>query len=551
MEIDSESKRRLNALYEAFSTVAQDAYVFLCNMKYDYSRWSKNAVDFFGLPGEYMENAGSIWEEHIHPEDRADYHASINRIFTNAANGHDMQYRARAVDGSYVVCTCRGVVMMGEDGKPLYFGGSIKNHGISSYIDSITGLRSLYGFFEDLEAMFKKNDAGIILELGISNFANYNDLHGYSFGNRILQSFAGLLSQRFANTGAVYRLDGTKFAVITHTLSLDEIKDIYQDIHDYVRSSFFVDGRKVAVTINAGDMLVDNFDITEKIVYTCLRYSYYESKKLHMGDLVTFVDGVNDNNRITLNKLDTIRNSVLDDCSGFFLTYQPIMYADSLKLKGVEALLRWKNDTYGLVPPIQFIPVLEQDAVFPILGKWILKQAMTDGRRLMERYPDIIININLSYAQLKTIGFVEEVLTLLGETGLPARNLCLEITERCRLVNKELLYDIITIFRSKGIKIALDDFGTGYSTLEILRELEVDTVKIDRGFVMNIETSSADQATLKCVSELASSFNADVCVEGVETVEMQDFIRQYRVSSLQGYYYSKPVPLDEFMSREF
>ena len=162
-----------------------------------------------------------------------------------------------------------------------------------------------------------------------------------------------------------------------------------------------------------------------------------------------------------------------------------------------------------------------------------------------------IVNINLSYAQLKTNGFVEEVLTLLSETGLPARNLCLEITERCRLVNKELLYDIITIFRSKGIKIALDDFGTGYSTLEILRELKVDTVKIDRGFVMNIETSTADQATLKCVSELASSFNADVCVEGVETKDMQDFIRQYRVSSLQGYYYSKPVPLDEFMNREF
>ncbi|MBQ7587867.1 MAG: GGDEF and EAL domain-containing protein [Lachnospiraceae bacterium] len=551
MEIDRESKRRLDSLYEAFSTVAQDAYVFLCNMKYDYSRWSKNAVNFFGLPGEYMENAGGIWEEYIHPDDRADYHASIERIFTNSDSGHDMQYRARAVDGSYVVCTCRGVVMMGEDGKPLYFGGSIKNHGMTSYIDPITGLRSLYGFFEDLKTMFQKKDVGIILEIGISNFANYNDLHGYSFGNRILQSFARLLSQRFANAGAVYRLDGTKFSVITHTLTLDEVKDIYQEIHDYVRSSFFVDERKVAITINAGDMLVDNFDITDKIVYTCLRYSYYESKNLHMGDLVTFVDGVNDNNRITLNKLDAIRNSVLDGCSGFFLTYQPIMHADSLTLRGVEALLRWKNDTYGLVPPIQFIPVLEQDAVFPILGKWILKQAMTDGCKLMEKYPDIIVNINLSYAQLKSPGFVEEVLTLLSETGLPAHNLCLEITERCRLVNKELLYDIITIFRSMGIKIALDDFGTGYSTLEILRELKVDTVKIDRGFVMNIETSTADQATLKCVSELASSFNADVCVEGVETKDMQDFIRQYRVSSLQGYYYSKPVPLDEFMNREF
>ncbi|MBR5361215.1 MAG: EAL domain-containing protein, partial [Lachnospiraceae bacterium] len=304
-------------------------------------------------------------------------------------------------------------------------------------------------------------------------------------------------------------------------------------------------------TINAGDMLVDNFDITDKIVYTCLRYAYYESKNVHMGDLVTFVDGVNDNSRITLNKLNTIRDSILDGCIGFFLCYQPIMHADTGRLKGVEALIRWKNDTFGVVPPIQFIPVMEQDAVFPVLGKWILKQAMTDGKLMINKYPDIIVNINLSYAQLKSIGFIEDVLALIRETGFPASNLCLEITERCRLVNTALLYDIVTIFRSHGIKIALDDFGTGYSTLEILRELEVDTVKIDRGFVKDIEHSMVDQVTLKCISDLASSFNADVCVEGVETKEMQDFIRRYNVSSLQGYYYSKPVTIDEFLSSDF
>ena len=549
--MDHESQRRLDELFEAFSIVAEDSYIFLCNMKYDYSRWSKNAVDFFGLPGEYMENAGGLWEEHIHPDDRAEYNDSIEKIFSNKDHQHDLQYRAQSADGSYVVCTCRGIVLKNEEGLPAYFGGSIRVHGAASYIDPVTGLRSLYGFFEDLRTMFRKKDTGIIAEIGISNFSDYNDLHGYSFGNRILQSFARLLLQKFADKGEVYRMDGTKFAVITHSMTLDEIKDTYSEIHDYVGSSFYVDGHKVTVTINAGDMVVDNFDITDKIVYTCLRYAYYESKNTNMGELVTFVDGINDNNRLMLNKLNTIRSSVLEDCSGFFLCYQPIMHADSGRLKGVEALLRWKNDTYGTVPPIQFIPVLEQDAVFPVLGMWILKQAMTDGIRLIEKYPDIIVNINLSYAQLKSIGFVDDVLMLLKLTGLPPRNLCLEITERCRLVNTGLLYDIITIFRSHGIKIALDDFGTGYSTLEIIRELEVDTVKIDRSFVKDIEHSRTDQITLKCISDLASSFNADVCVEGVETKEMQDFIKQYNVSSLQGYYYSKPVTIEEFLSNEY
>ena len=227
------------------------------------------------------------------------------------------------------------------------------------------------------------------------------------------------------------------------------------------------------------------------------------------------------------------------------------MHASSENLKGMEALVRWKSDTYGTVPPNQFIPVLEQDALFPKLGTWILRQAMTDGLKFLEKYPDMIMNVNLSYAQMEKDGFIDEVLDLLKETGFPAGNLCLEITERCRLLDMDLLKDMVNIFRNNGIKIALDDFGTGYSSLGILRELPVDTVKIDREYVKNVEKSMADQNTVKYIADLADAFSAEVCVEGVETEDMKDFIKQYKVSSLQGYYYSKPIPPDEFLAMEF
>ncbi|MBQ8914496.1 MAG: EAL domain-containing protein, partial [Lachnospiraceae bacterium] len=255
--------------------------------------------------------------------------------------------------------------------------------------------------------------------------------------------------------------------------------------------------------------------------------------------------------RKAIEKINVIRNNVSEDCNGFYLCYQPIMHADSESLKGMEALVRWKSDTYGTVPPNQFIPVLEQDSLFPKLGKWILKQAMTDGKKFLEKYPDMIMNVNLSYAQLEKDGFIEEVLELLKETEFPPENLCLEITERCRLLDIELLKDMVNIFRDYGIKIALDDFGTGYASLGILRELPVDTVKIDREYVKDVEKSMADQNTVRFISDLADAFSAEVCVEGVETAEMKDFLKQYKVSSLQGYYYSKPVPSDEFLSMEF
>lgn len=549
--MDQERKRRLKELFDAFSIIAEGAYVFITYLPEDYSMWSQSAVDYFGLPDDYMYRAGHIWEEHIHPDDREGYRKSIEAIYNGSAEVHDMQYRARALDGSYCVCTCRGTVIMGEEDKPLYFAGAIKNHGLSSYIDSNTGLRSLYGFFEDLRTMFLKKNEGIIVQIGISNFSAFNDIHGYSFGNRILQTFARLLQSRFAEGGAVYRMDGTKFAVITHTLSLEDVERIYSDIHYYVSEEFYVEDQKINLLINAGDILVDNFDISDKIIYSCLKYAYYESKNGKMGLLYTFKDALNDNNRLMLEKLNVIRRSVNDECRGFFLCYQPIMFADSEKLKGVEALIRWKDDKYGIVPPIQFIPVLEQDAVFPSLGRWILRQAMKDGCVLLKSYPGLIVNINLSYAQLEKEGFVKEVLDLLNETGFPPQNLCLEITERCRLIDTGLLYNMITLFHDHDIKIALDDFGTGFSTLGILRDLPIDTIKIDRAFVKNIESSRIDQITVKSISDLAEAFEAEVCVEGVETKSMVEHLEKYKVSSLQGYYYSKPIPIEEFIEKDF
>ena len=549
--MDKERQRKLDELFEAFSVVAEGAYVYLCDMSEDVSRWSKSAVNYFGLPSEYMENAGGIWEEHIHSDDRDDYHHSIDMIFSGKDSGHDMQYRAKTRDGNYVVCTCRGVVLRDAEGNPAYFGGAIKNHGIKSYVDTVTGLRSLYGFFEDLRAIFWKKDKSIILQLGISGFSNLNDVYGYSFGNRILQQLGRKVQKKFANVGAVYRMDGTKMVVISRTLSLDEVAERYSELQDEVSHDFYVDDELISLSLNAGLVVADNFDISDKTVYSCLKYAYSESKNRKLGDLVIFHDMLSHDNRKALEKINVIRNNVSENCNGFYLCYQPIMYASSEKLKGMEALVRWKNDTYGSVPPNQFIPILEQDTLFPKLGKWILKQAMTDGLKFLEKYPDMIMNVNLSYAQMEKDGFIKEVLDLLEETGFPANNLCLEITERCRLLDMELLKDMVKIFRDNGIRIALDDFGTGYASLGILRELPVDTVKIDREYVKDVEKSMADQNTVRFISDLADAFSAEVCVEGVETEEMKDFLKQYKVSSLQGYYYSKPVPSEEFLKMDF
>ncbi|MDE6502384.1 MAG: EAL domain-containing protein [Ruminococcus sp.] len=549
--MDNNRLKRLDSMFETFSILAEGSYIYLCDMKHDFSRWSKSAVDYFNLPDCYMKNAGTVWENFIHPDDREAYRKNIEDIFAGKDNGHDMQYRAKAGDGNYVVCTCKGAVIRDENDEPEYFAGAIKNHGSLSYIDTITGLRSLYGFFDDIKSIIWKKKKSSIIITGITGFSVINDVHGYKFGNKVLRSFAKCIGSIFSGYGDIYRMDGTKFAVISPSVDEQQAKELYNKLQEQVSHNFFVDGERLSISLNAGVMVLKDFNIESETIYSCLKYIYYESKNRRLGDMVFFDNMENGRDRNSIETINVIRNSVLENCKGFFLCYQPIMYADTEKLKGMEALIRWKNEKYGTVPPVQFVPVLEQDVLFPELGKWILHQAMTDGKIFLEKYPDFIMNVNISYAQLEKSDFVSDVFKILEETGFPPENLCLEITERCRLLDINVLNNMFSIFREHGIKIALDDFGTGFSSLGVLRTLPIDTVKIDREFVKDIEKSPSDQNTVKFISSLAESFKAEVCVEGVETADMCDFLRNYGIKSFQGYYYSKPVTAEELITKNF
>ena len=227
--------------------------------------------------------------------------------------------------------------------------------------------------------------------------------------------------------------------------------------------------------------------------------------------------------------------------------YQPVVDAQTEQLIGAEALLRWRNDEYGTVPPDQFIPLLESDPLFPELGSWIIREAITVAKRVVESNPDFVININLSYTQLEKPDFVDMVFRILEEMRYPPENLCLEVTERCRLLDITLLKNVIASLKAKGILIALDDFGTGFSSVGIVRELPFDIIKIDREFVKKIEENNVDRELVKYISGLASLFGAKVCVEGIETEGMRDILQEFHVESFQGYYYAKPLDLNEII----
>lgn len=252
----------------------------------------------------------------------------------------------------------------------------------------------------------------------------------------------------------------------------------------------------------------------------------------------------------TVKLLSVLRNSILNNCKGFYLVYQPVVSSKTGELVGMETLLRWKGAPYGEIPPGVFIPWLEKDTAFFELGNWILTQALTEGKEFLRDNPNLVLNVNLSYAQLERSEFRNSFLSILLGTGFPPEHLCLELTERCRFLDINVLRNEVIFLKSYGIKIALDDFGTGFASLDLLRELPVDCIKIDRSFVTEIEKSAVTQSIVRALTNCAKELNIDVCVEGIEDEQRMNYMKEYPSTSYQGYLFSRPIPKAKFKELE-
>lgn len=240
------------------------------------------------------------------------------------------------------------------------------------------------------------------------------------------------------------------------------------------------------------------------------------------------------------------RQCIKQGCQGFYLRYQPLVDGDTEKIVGAEALLRWEHPKLGELVPDLFIALLEEDASYYELGSWILAKAVEETRELAVKDPAFLLHVNVVYSQMVRGEFREEVMKTLERYDFSPKNLCLELTERCQALDLGYLREVMEFFRERGVEIALDDFGTGFSSLNYLRELPVDRLKIDRSFITNIFCSQTDQAIVKSVLQCADRMNVKVCAEGVENQKIQEYLRRYPGLLYQGYYYSSPVEIERF-----
>ena len=529
-------------LFDVIDETASAKYIYAWDLDRDIIRWTHLAVDYFGLSDIYVDDVKDCWENMIHPNDFDRFWEEINAVLSNKKEVFFLNFRIKKNDNTYVNCTSKGRKME----KANAFVGTITVVNSIINYDVVTNLSTFYELISSVNTAISNHEKFTIMAIEIVHFHTINSVYGVDFGNKLLFELGSCFKSLFKGVGKPFRLEGTKFAFFLKSHDVDLLQQKYTSIKNLVHH-FPLDGQVISLDISGGAVISGNIDSDCQSYISYLLSVLEKSKEERNNEMIIFNEAATSDNMENLELLEMVKQSIFNNCEGFYLVYQPLVSSVNGTVIGAEALIRWRNDEYGNVAPYRFIPYLESHPSFYELGLWILRRALLDAKVILEKQPSFFINVNISYTQLEHHRFKQDVISILEELDFPKGNLQLELTERCRNLNVEFLKDQLGYFKSQGLKIALDDFGTGTSGLGLVCELPLDSLKIDQGFMRNILSDKTAQVIVDTSIECASRLGINTCLEGIENEDIRNFAHVYSANYHQGYYYSKPVEFNEFL----
>ena len=534
-------------LLDTLIDLTQDSYVFLEDLENCITWWSKSAQDLLQLPSRYEKNSMQKSLEKIHPDDRDYYIQEYTLRKMNHNMDSSIMYRVLAKDNTYHFFSSKTAFINDSNGKPRYFIGVLKDNNRYPEIDALTDLFSQSMYTKEINNLIKKQIPFSILKISIDKFANLNTAYGIPFGDKVLREIAFRFILLMDSKSKVFRIEGAKFAFIFQNNSRNDLICFEKKIRSLLTNDFTVDDKKITLKMTSGAILVEDTNIDADTICENVTYAAKQSQSSSQGDLVIFNDIIQTKDTIQMNLLRVIHESVRNHCDGFYLLYQPIVSSDTGKINGAEALIRWKKEPFGNVPPGMFIEWLENDPAMYDLGNFVLRTALSDGLKFLSKIPDFILNVNISIRQLERHEFRDSVVSILQETGYPGSHLCFELTERCKGMDLSFLEQEVIFFKSLGIRIAIDDYGTGSASTSIVMQIPVDEIKIDMSFIRGITENQKKKSMVKGIIDFANYNGMTSCIEGVEDKSLEKYLRSFHATWFQGYLYSKPITAEELL----
>jgi diguanylate cyclase (GGDEF)-like protein len=377
-----------------------------------------------------------------------------------------------------------------------------------------------------------------VLCLDLDQFKQVNDTLGHAMGDALLRSVASRLLGCVRDTDTVVRLGGDEFAIVQCGVEgRKDVAALAQRIVESISRPFDLDGQQVAIGVSVGIAMAPGDGKTGDKLFKAADVALYCAKADGRG-VWRFFEAEMDIRLQARRLLEAdLRDALARD--EFELFYQPIYDLKKSRICGLEALLRWRHPTRGIVSPMEFVAVSEEMGLIIPLGEWVLRQACKEASGWPRH---IKVAVNVSAAQFQTGRLVQTVSDALVASGLSPHRLELEITESVLLANSEATLSTLHKLRSLGIGISMDDFGTGYSSLSYLHSFPFDKIKIDQSFIRDLALTEGSDAIVRAVLNLGLSLDMRTTAEGVETTEQLAWLRKEGCSEAQGYLFSNAVP---------
>jgi diguanylate cyclase (GGDEF)-like protein/PAS domain S-box-containing protein len=417
---------------------------------------------------------------------------------------------------------------------------------LASY-DSLTGCYNRHQFLQSLGQAMDACEVGgsrlALLFIDMDGFKRVNDSHGHAIGDRLLRQVAERLGKGLRKSDMLGRVGGDEFVVL---IEIGErqgvVEELAQRLIDSLAEPFFIEELAIPLRASVGISIFPGYSRSADELMSEADIAMYQAKAEGGGCIRCFTTELREKSEQVYQVVNRLRKAIL--LEQFELHYQPQFDLRSMRISGLEALLRWRDGDRGLVPPGDFIPVALEYGLMPDIGRWVLRQACGDNAWLIgQGLLDVRVAVNICALLFGQPEFVPQVRRVLRDTGLPGERLELEITEDIAMDDFARVSQHVGELNSAGVRVAMDDFGTGYSSLGRLKGLAFDSLKIDRSFVAGLPDDASGQAIIRAILGIASSMQMQTVAEGIETREQLDHLRAAGCDQGQGFLFARPMPL--------
>jgi diguanylate cyclase (GGDEF)-like protein/PAS domain S-box-containing protein len=527
--------------------------IALVNMDGTFVKTNRTFCDLFNYTDAELHNLNLF--QLMHAADINNVQAFMQQLTDNKMASYQMELQCCQKGGDNIWAIITISLTRDNQSRPNYYIVQLQNISPQkkaeeklrhmAYHDHLTGLANrnkLEQFVSHILASSRRHQQNFaLLFLDLDRFKNINDTIGHEAGDALLQIIAERLRSTVRNTDLVARLGGDEFVlVITDVKRTESVALIAQKILDTVLQAIVIKGQELYITTSIGISLYPYDGQNMQALMKNADLALYRAKDHGRNNYQFYTVEMTGRAHERMALQNTLAHALAKN--EFFLHYQPKMSIDTRSITGVEALLRWQNKEYGMITPDEIVSLAEETGLIIPVSDWVLETAARELKVLHDKgFTSLTMAVNCSSRQFKQATFADDVLNTITRIGIPAASLEIEVTEKLIMEDPENTLRVLYALKDLGVKIVIDDFGTGYWSLNNLRRLAVDKIKIDKSFIKQATVDETSAAISSAIIAMVNKLGIVSVAEGVETREQYEFLIREGCMEIQGYYLAKPL----------